>query len=443
MSDAVDAVADALEVEQRTAIAAIDLRQLKLLLDVVYAGGEAPAHGSVLDAVSAMVLHELRARHRFVVTQREKCLVAVLLLIARHHGVDLRLTPVLETERTLARFQRHPDASIRQIREWLASRVLSGDPSQPLVTHGPPPDLRGVVATLGRPIFASAGSGRARDEYLQKILVKAFASRRGQLIVPSRLSPETEPWRTETMLRNDASVRLGKSLLYVALNDEPSSGVGSEISAALQLRMPVILIQSGTRISTRFDPRHVAVLPYGKTPANVGHTTIDWLLRNDWALANSARRRDDRDLLTLRERASLLAAWQQRTEPQRHRLAQVVALSVERIAIILQSAAAFELTSQGILGDLHSALGVDLPRSPRDAPRLNQPEVEALARVTEERGLGVLEAYQASDALLIELAEAGSRRGSLADDDLWRRYFDALGLDGTDTSRRDRRDRDG
>jgi hypothetical protein len=42
----------------------------------------------------------------------------------------------------------------------------------------------------------------------------------------------------------------------------------------------------------------------------------------------------------------------------------------------------------------------------------------------------VLEAYQASDALLVELASSGSRRGSLADDSLWHRYFDEVGLDG-------------
>lgn len=428
--DAVDVIAGVLGADQVAVAELVELNQVKNLLNIVYAGDTSPMHKTVLEALGAMCLRALTGEQKFVSTRRDHCLAALVVSIAHRHGVELNLRPIKLTLGAFGRMRSFRALSGADISDWLRTRMVEGSSDQPMTVPACRPELRGDVVALGRPVSEADQPARKRDDFLVRKIHAELVPRGAQVLVPVPRTDGSEPWASETVLRGDAAVRMGRGSFYLGLGDDPSSGVGAEMMVAQQLRLPVVVLKRHGKLSNRFDPDLVEVIPYGRRPQAAGELVAAWMMEHRWLLANSARRRADRELVSVRQRTALLCAWRNCSAEQRALVTETVRLNSAQVAACLQSAVGFELVGVGCVDDLHAALDVPLPGPVEASPRFEEPELEALARVCEQRHLGILEAYLATDALLIELSSDGSRRGQLDSEELWHRYFDEAGLDG-------------
>ncbi|GAB4002256.1 hypothetical protein [Nocardioides ultimimeridianus] len=428
--DAIDAVAGVLEADRITSAQLLDLNQLRHLLNIVYAGDDAPLHRTVIDALGSMCHRALTADQKFAVTRRDECLVAVIASVAQRHDIELSLRPLKTSQAALSRLRNLANLTSEDITDWLRTRIVNGSPDQPLTVPETHPPRRNDVVALGRPVSEADRPARERDDYLVRHLHEALVPLGAHVLAPTPNTGADEPWRTGPILRGDAAVRMGRATVYLGLGDDASSGVGAEIMIAQQLRLPVVVLKKNRRLSNRFDPDLVTLIPYGRRIQHAGQLVAEWMAASNWMLANSARRKADRELVTVRQRTLLLAAWRNSTEPQRSLISSTVRLTDAQVTASLQTAVGFELAGVGCVGDLHAALDVPLPGPIQPAPHFEDPELAAMAEACEQRQLGILDAYQAADALLIELSSLGARRGELSDAALWHRYFDQAGLDG-------------
>lgn len=429
VSQAVDAVTDALECERLQALDLLDLQQVNRIITVAYRGLREPTHVTVIDALADMCVTALRSQIKFSRRDRERSLAAIAVAFAHQHGLDLQLTPYRATHEMFANV-RDGRLDTPDLIRFLRGCVVVGDPDRELSATVRPESLSGCCIALAHPITGALRRSAARDDFLVRGLQSAAAQRHARVLAPvRRSSTDGEPWRDDAYLRAEVHRRLTKSNILIVLGDEASGGVGKEVGMATDLGLTVILLMQAATRSPHYDPEQVRVVSYGAKLASAPERVVQFLLDLPWEWMNSARQRDDRDLLRLVERTRLLSAWNKATPTRRAAVSQEIRASEERINTALNSVVGMELFGVGNLASLHAALEVPPPGPTQALYEFDTAELEALSRVLRTRNLDVSAGFLAAADLQLELSASGAHRSRL-DDRLWNQYFDVRDLDG-------------
>lgn len=427
LSQCIDAIAAVLNCEVQQALEVIDLQQTNRLLDIVYAGVSGPEHRDLVTALCAMCRVGLRSHNKFARQDREKCLAAIVMAIARHHRVDINLHPLRQTEQLLARV-RDGRLDAEEMAQWLRARVVSGRPNQglldPVATDQP---LAGCRVAYAYPVSTIATQGSQRDDAMVQDVNHEVTHLGAKVVAPERRGKDGALLSRDDAARRERGVyRLAGSNALVALTDDFSGGVGADIHSATDLGIPTVLIQREKTRSAVFDPRHVSIVSYGSRRDEAPKLVARHLVDSRWRWQSGARRSSDRELLRLRERTRLQNAWTRMSAAERRMTAQILRTSEERIGLALKTAAGLERYGSGDMQALHAALDVAPPGPLSPNPEFRAEELEALAAVVADRGIDVASAFIAAQAVQVEMSSAG-HRGSL-DEPLWHQYFDSLEL---------------